>query len=46
MAALTSDHGEEFWDHGGFEHGHDYYREVTRVEREGKAEKDEESEPE
>jgi arylsulfatase A-like enzyme len=31
VAALTSDHGEEFWDHGHFEHGHDYYREVTRV---------------
>ena len=31
VAALTSDHGEEFWDHGHFEHGHDYYREVTQV---------------
>jgi arylsulfatase A-like enzyme len=31
VAALTSDHGEEFWDHGHFEHGHDYYREVTWV---------------
>jgi len=31
VAALTADHGEEFWDHGHFEHGHDYYREVTRV---------------
>jgi arylsulfatase A-like enzyme len=31
VAALTSDHGEEFWDHGHFEHGHDYYREVTRI---------------
>ena len=31
VAALTSDHGEELWDHGHFEHGHDYYREVTRV---------------
>lgn len=31
VAALTADHGEEFWDHGGFEHGHDYYREVTHV---------------
>ncbi|HET7291519.1 MAG TPA: sulfatase-like hydrolase/transferase [Vicinamibacteria bacterium] len=30
-AALTADHGEEFWDHGHFEHGHDYYREVTWV---------------
>ncbi|MDH3745110.1 MAG: sulfatase [Acidobacteriota bacterium] len=31
VAAVTSDHGEEFWDHGHFEHGHDYYREVTRI---------------
>jgi arylsulfatase A-like enzyme len=31
VAALTSDHGEEFWDHGHFEHGHDFYREVTWV---------------
>ncbi len=31
VAALTADHGEELWDHGHFEHGHDYYREVTRV---------------
>ncbi len=31
VVAFTSDHGEELWDHGHFEHGHDYYREVTRV---------------
>jgi arylsulfatase A-like enzyme len=31
VVALTADHGEEFWDHGHFEHGHDYYREVTWV---------------
>ena len=31
VAALTSDHGEEFWDHGHFEHGHNYYRELTQV---------------
>jgi arylsulfatase A-like enzyme len=31
LVVLTADHGEEFWDHGGFEHGHDYYSEVTRV---------------
>ena len=31
VAALTADHGEELWDHGHFEHGHDYYREVTWV---------------
>jgi len=28
---LTSDHGEEFWDHGGFEHGHTLYDELIRV---------------
>ncbi len=28
---LTSDHGEEFWDHGGFEHGHTLLGELTRV---------------
>jgi arylsulfatase A-like enzyme len=31
VVALAADHGEEFWDHGHFEHGHDYYREVTWV---------------
>lgn len=31
VAAVTSDHGEEFWDHGYFEHGHDYYREITQI---------------
>lgn len=31
VIAFTSDHGEEFWEHGGFEHGHDYYRETTQV---------------
>jgi arylsulfatase A-like enzyme len=31
VAAFTADHGEEFWDHGHFEHGHDYYREITRA---------------
>lgn len=31
VLALTSDHGEELWDHGGFEHGHNYFREVTQV---------------
>ncbi len=31
IAVFTADHGEEFWDHGHFFHGHDYYREVTRV---------------
>lgn len=29
--ALTSDHGEEFWDHDGFEHGHTLYEELLRI---------------
>jgi arylsulfatase A-like enzyme len=28
---ITSDHGEEFWDHGGFEHGHTLYDELVVV---------------
>lgn len=28
---LFSDHGEEFWDHGGFEHGHTQYDELLHV---------------
>ncbi|MFQ5599080.1 MAG: sulfatase, partial [Candidatus Krumholzibacteriia bacterium] len=28
---ITSDHGEEFWDHGGFEHGHTLYDELIRI---------------
>ena len=28
---VTSDHGEEFGDHGGWEHGHTMYRELVRV---------------
>ena len=31
MFVLTSDHGEEFWEHEGFEHGHTIRSEVTRV---------------
>jgi len=31
LIILTSDHGEEFWDHGGFEHGHTLYNELLRV---------------
>jgi arylsulfatase A-like enzyme len=31
LIILTSDHGEEFWEHGGFEHGHSLYQEVIRV---------------
>jgi arylsulfatase A-like enzyme len=28
---ITSDHGEEFWDHGGFEHGHTLHDELVLV---------------
>jgi arylsulfatase A-like enzyme len=28
---LIADHGEEFWDHGGFEHGHTFYDELVHV---------------
>ncbi|MFC1854216.1 sulfatase [candidate division CSSED10-310 bacterium] len=28
---ITSDHGEEFWDHNKFEHGHTTYDELIRV---------------
>lgn len=28
---VTSDHGEEFWDHGEFEHGHSLHEELLRV---------------
>ena len=28
---VTADHGEEFFDHGGFEHGHTLYGELIRV---------------
>jgi len=31
VIVLTSDHGEEFWDHDGFEHGHTLYRELLSV---------------
>ncbi len=31
LIILASDHGEEFWDHGGFEHGHTLYDELLRV---------------
>lgn len=31
IVVLFSDHGEEFWDHGGFEHGHTLYDELLRV---------------
>jgi arylsulfatase A-like enzyme len=28
LIVVTIDHGEEFWDHGGFEHGHTLYNEL------------------
>lgn len=28
---ITADHGEEFWDHNGFEHGHTMYDELIRI---------------
>ncbi len=31
VVVIFSDHGEEFWDHGGFEHGHTLYDEILRV---------------
>jgi len=31
LIALTSDHGEEFWEHDRYEHGHSLYEEVIRV---------------
>jgi arylsulfatase A-like enzyme len=31
LIVVTSDHGEEFWEHNGFEHGHTLYREVLNV---------------
>lgn len=31
LLVVTADHGEEFWDHGRFEHGHDLHGELTRV---------------
>ena len=31
LVVLTSDHGEELWDHGGFEHGHTLYDELLHV---------------
>ena len=31
VVVITGDHGEEFGDHGGFEHGHTVYDELTHV---------------
>jgi len=28
---FVSDHGEEFWEHNGFEHGHTFFQELVRV---------------
>jgi arylsulfatase A-like enzyme len=31
LVVITSDHGEEFWDHNNFEHGHTLYNELLQV---------------
>jgi arylsulfatase A-like enzyme len=31
VVIVTSDHGEEFWEHNNYEHGHTLYNEVLRV---------------
>ena len=31
LLILTSDHGEEFWEHGGTSHGHSLHRELLHV---------------
>jgi len=31
IIVILSDHGEEFWDHDGFEHGHTMYNELLHV---------------
>lgn len=31
LVVFVSDHGEEFYDHGGFEHGHTMYDELIKV---------------
>lgn len=31
LFVLVADHGEELWDHGGFEHGHSHYHELLHV---------------
>lgn len=31
VVVLTSDHGEEFFEHGGFEHGHSFHQEIVTV---------------
>jgi arylsulfatase A-like enzyme len=31
LIIVTADHGEEFWEHGSFEHGHSLYQELLSV---------------
>lgn len=31
LVVITSDHGEEFWDHNNFEHGHSMYNELLGI---------------
>lgn len=31
LVVVTADHGEEFWEHGGFEHGHSHHRELLHI---------------
>ena len=31
LVVLTADHGEELFDHGGFEHGHSLYQELLHI---------------
>jgi arylsulfatase A-like enzyme len=31
LVVITSDHGEEFWDHNNYEHGHTLYNELIHV---------------
>lgn len=31
LVLFVADHGEEFWEHTGFEHGHTLYEEVVRI---------------
>jgi arylsulfatase len=29
--AFTADHGDEFWEHGGYQHGHSLYNELVHI---------------
>ena len=31
LLTLSADHGEEFWEHGGYQHGHSLYNELLHV---------------